>query len=351
MADEPAYSVSGAAVLGLLRVLRPEAAAPLLSECGLAGLALADPETRVPQAAYNQLWERVTAESGDPELGLHLAERLDLDAFHVVGHLASRSPTLGAALERIARYSRILHDAGRVEVEQVGDEAIIYPGCRGLRHAVPRGVAESSAASIVVLGRRLTRSTFAPRAVEFRHAEPRRTEEHRRILGVRPSFGHAENRLVVDRSVLALPIQAEGGGLLRYLDAYAEELLAKLPPDEEDFAAKVLRLILGSFGGAEVDAGTIAKRLGLHPRTLQRRLEALGTSFQSLYDEARRSLAERYLTEDGLAVQEIAFLLGYADPSNFHRAFRRWTGQTPAQFRGARRGGSASLGSSSDGSV
>ena len=330
---EPGYSVSGTAVLGLLGGMDVVAARALLEEVGLNSTPLSDPEVRVPQAAYNQLWEKVEARSGDPDLGLHVAEALDLDAFHVVGHLAARSPTFGAALERIAKYSRILHDAGRVEVETRDGLAWIYPGCRGLRHGVPRPVSESSAASVVLLGRQLTRSHFSPVEVHFRHAEPPSLREHQRIFGVRPSFDHLQNAVAFEPSVLALPIRTDGQGLLTYLDAYAAEVLAKLPPDEEDFGAQVLRLILGSFGSGEIEAAAIAKRLAMHPRTLQRRLEELGTSFQSLYDEARRSLAERYLSEDRLAIGEIAFLLGYSDPSNFHRAFRRWTGRTPAQFR------------------
>lgn len=331
--SEPGYSVSGAAVLGLLRGMEPSVARSLLEEVGLGATPLTDPEVRAPQAAYNQLWEKVEARSGDPDLGLHLAERLDLDAFHVVGHLAARSPTFGAALERIAKYSRILHDAGRVEVEARGGLTWVYPGCRGLPHGVPRPVAESSAASVVLLGRQLTQTHFSPVEVHFRHAEPPSLREHQRIFGVRPSFNHPENALAFEPAVLSLTIRTESRGLLTYLDAYAAEVLAKLPPDEEDFGAQVLRMILGTFGGGEIEATTIAKRLAMHPRTLQRRLEELGTSFQSLYDEARRSLAERYLAEDRLAIGEIAFLLGYSDPSNFHRAFRRWTGRTPAQFR------------------
>lgn len=328
---EPGYSVSGTAVLGLLR--GTDGAQTLLQEVGLGGAPLADPDTRVPQAAYNQLWEKLTQRSGDPDLGLHLAERLDLDSFHVVGHLAAGSPTFGEALRRIAKYSRILHDAGRVEVEEREGLAWVYPGCRGLRHGVPRPVAESSAASVVLLGRQLTRSHFSPVRVQFRHPEPASLREHHRIFGTRPTFGHPENAVVFEPSVLDLPIRTESKGLLPYLDAYAADVLTKLPPDEEDFGAQVLRLIVGALGAGEVEATTIAKRLAMHPRTLQRRLEELGTSFQSLYDEARRSLAERYLAEDHLAVGEIAFLLGYSDPSNFHRAFRRWTGCTPAQFR------------------
>lgn len=332
------YTVSAPTVASLLRDLPLEARTALLLEVGVSEATLASPDARVPQEAYNVLWDRVTLLSGDDDLGLHSAEHLDLDAFHVVGHLAARSETFGQALDRLSQYSRIIHDAGRVEYEVRGDEVAIFPGCRGLPHAVPRPVAELSAAAVMILGRQMTGEKIAPVSLDFRHARPQSTREHRRIFGIEPRFDCPENVISFEARVLELRLQKPPEGFVTYLEAYAKEALAKLPPDEEDFASTVQRMIIADLtreSAGDVSAERIAKRLAMHERTLQRRLESEGTAFQSLFDEARRGLAERYLREQRLAVSEIAFLLGYSDASNFHRAFRRWTGMTPATYRGS----------------
>lgn len=331
------YTVSADAAAALLRDLPPPVRAAFLAEVGVEETTLSSIDARVPQEAYNRLWELVAELAGDPELGLHVGENLDLDSFHVVGHLAARSDTFGQALERLTQYSRLMHDAGRIELEVHGDEVAIYPGCRGLPHAVPRHVAEMSAAAVLILGRELTGQKFDVIALELRHPRPDSIQEHFRIFGLEPTFDAPENMIRLEAKVLNYALRKPKEGFVAYLEAYAKEALAKLPAEEEDFPSKIQRMIVSDLTGGDVSPERIAKRLNMHERTLQRKLEAEGTAFQSLFDDARRGLAERHLREQRLSVQEIAFLLGYSDASNFHRAFRRWTGMTPARFReGAR---------------
>lgn len=120
----------------------------------------------------HRVWERVAQASGDADFGLHMAERMDLDAFHVLGHLAAHSATVGAAFARIVAYSRLLHDAGRIETEIVGDEVVVYPGCRRLSHDWPRQIAEYSAASVLTLTRAITGIECKASSVGFKHDKP-----------------------------------------------------------------------------------------------------------------------------------------------------------------------------------
>lgn len=122
--------------------------------------------------------------------------------------------------------------------------------------------------------------------------------------------------------------------MLTYLDAYARDVLARLPADD-DILDWVERVVAGAMGRGVPEMDHVASQLGMTARTLQRRLGERETTFQPLVDGVRRRYAERYLSDDRLAVAEIAFLVGFADPSNFHRAFRRWTGTTPTAFRAA----------------
>lgn len=338
MTTEPSFTVAGSAISGLVRYAGARGvrdAGAIAEDHGLSLSTLDRADARAPQQAYNALFEALAARAADPDFGLHFAEALDLDAFDVVGHLAAKSATLGEALDRVARYSRIVHDGGRFEIDSNGARALVFPGCRGLIHQVPRQVAEFSAASVITLARVATGAPIVPVAVELRHPRPSRITEHRRVLQVEPSFGAAENVIVLDRAALDLKIVSQERAVAAYLDAYARDALTRLPPEEEDLASKVQRLVVTELARGDTSATRIGKLLGMHPRTMQRRLAELDTSLAALVDEARASLARRYLADDRLAVGEIAFLLGFSDPSNFHRAFRRWTGVTPAAFREA----------------
>jgi AraC-like DNA-binding protein len=339
---EQSYTIDARSIVGLLDYARrlriPTAEA--LEAAGLTEASLAGPETRVSHASNNTLWARLAEASGDLDFGLHFAERMTIEAFGVVGHLLVHSRTFGEGLERVVACSRILHDAGRVELERRGDQVAIFPGCRGLPHDVPRQISEFSAAAVLVLGRRVTGVELQATAVSFRHPAPPRLTEHTRVLGVCPSFNALESEVRLPAAVLDLPIADARPAVLTYLDLYARDVIARLPP-QDDLVGRVEQAIAASMSAGVPGIDAIAAQLGLGSRTLQRRLAGTETSFQSLVDDVRRRYAERYLTDDRLTINEIAFLVGFSEPSNFHRAFRRWTGVTPAAFR-ARGAGEAS---------
>lgn len=301
---------------------------------GLSERELDAPDCRVDVPASDHLWREAAARSGDPDFGLHFAQRLDLDGFHVVGHIASNSRTLGEALERVVAYARLLHDAGRTELEKVGGVWRFFPGCRGLPEPPQRHVAEFSAASAVLIGRMITARPCAPVHVQFEHARPPSTDTHERLFGVTPSFGAVDTHLAFDAATVALPVSPRGpNGVGRYLESYGQQLLTALQPVPDDLEGQVVRALVTGLQTGAVGITPIARRIGMTARTLQRRLAASGTSFADLVQRARRAAAERYLSDGVLPMAEISFLLGFADQSNFHRAFRRWTGVTPGEYR------------------
>jgi AraC-like DNA-binding protein len=329
------YTVSAGGVNGVLAYFahRGLARARVLAGAGLVEADLIGDDARVAQATYHRVWIEGQRCIDDADLGLHFGEALELTTFDVVGHIALCSPTLGDAFERIASYARLLHDAGGVEVEVHGEDAVVYAGCRGLTHDVPRPIAEMSAVAILVLARQATRTPTAARDVAFRHPQPPSIREHRRIFGVAPRFGAVDTCLVIPRSALAQPVVGRDDHLARYLDRYAQDAARRLAAtdDPSDRTRRAIVTALASRSAVNITA--VARTLAVHPRTLQRQLEAAGTSFQGQLDAARRGLAERYLADHDVAIAEIAYVVGYDDVSNFHRAFRRWTGQTPAAYR------------------
>lgn len=332
------HTVAASSLLGLLGYARAMRipTETVLEGAGLTAKDLEGPEARIAEAATNQVWKALAEASGDPDFGLHFAERMTVDAFDVVGHLVTRSRTLGQGLERVVAYSRILHDSGRIDLERRGENAVVFPGCRGLTNEFPRQIAEFAAASVLVLGSQATREPLTARAVRFRHPAPAKLSEHLRIFGVVPEFDAPETEVELDGKALERIIPGSEAGLVTYLEAYARDVLARIP-EESDIVTQVERAVTRSMSEGLPDMDAVATQLALSTRTLQRRLAEAETTFQELVDSARRRYAERYLSDDRLAISEVAFLVGFSEPSNFHRAFRRWTGVTPAAFREARK--------------
>ena len=187
-------------------------------------------------------------------------------------------------------------------------------------------------ATVTTLCRNIASSDFNPTTVEFQHDAPADTFEHRRLFRCPIKFGAPLNRLHFASSNLTLPIAKADAGLCALLDRHAEELLAKYPP-RDSLVDQVRSIITTEFRGGDPSLEHVAAQLGLTPRTLQRKLQELGTSHNELLEQMRRQLAMRYLREREMAICEVAYLLGFSESSSFHRAFKRWTGLTPKEFR------------------
>ncbi|PTL85703.1 AraC family transcriptional regulator [Vitiosangium sp. GDMCC 1.1324] len=307
----------------------PEA---LLAHEGLRPEMLEGPDVRVPLEAEGRLWEEAARLTGDDCFGLHAAELLQPGAFDVLDYSVRSSPTLGEAVQRLSRYNRLLHDVAEIRLEVRGDEARV-------RHRFPtdprgavRQAAEFTVASWVIVGRQASGQALPLRSVGFQHPEPASTQEHRRLFGCPVRFGQDCNELVLERRMLDVPFQKADPGLCAVLDRHAEELLARLPR-AEPFDEALRRAICEELKGGTPNIRTVAARLRISTRTLQRRLGEEGSSFQELVDTLRRELALRHLADERTAIAEVAFLLGFSEPRAFHRAFKRWTGQTPGEYR------------------
>lgn len=330
-------SVSIRAVKPVLAYLAARRHDPLasLQAAGVDPARLSDPEARIPHRAAIAVWELAGRLSGDPDLGLHVAEALEPGAFGAIEYAVRTSQTLGAGLERLFRYHRVLHDAAEVGLTIDGERAVLshrlpLPG------GAPRPVSEFVLAGWLLSTRRATGVDWKPLQVRFPHAEPGDTAEHRRIFRAPLRFEHGRSELVLPRRLLDLPMLQADPALQSIVEREVCTIHRGLP-GAESATDSVRRLLGDQLCDGEPRLERLAYELHMSPRTLNRRLLAEGTSFRRVLTDVRCELAERYLQERRLAVGEIAFLLGFSEASAFHRAFRRWTGSTPAAYRSARR--------------
>jgi len=293
---------------------------------------LEDPDSRMPFAQLVALYEKAAELTGDENFGLHIGESVNLSAFDVVGYCALNSSTLGAAFARVARYHSIWTDGALFTLETANETSAIVYRYVDSSIAEHRQDSEMTLATVTKLCRQIATPDFTPTNVEFQHAAPVDVSEHQRLFACPIEFGTSANRLSFPSSFLSLPIAKADASLCALLDRHAEELLAKYPP-RDSLIDRVRTLIADEFRGGEPSLERIADHLGLTPRTLQRKLQELGTSYNDVLDQMRRQLAMRYLREPQMAICEVAYLLGFSESSSFHRAFKRWTGVTPKEFR------------------
>ena len=304
--------------------------APFLHTRGIDDKTLVDPDATVPMSACVGLLADGVRATGDDNLGLHVAEQAELGSFDVHFYAMVSSPTLGAAFERVCRYQRLIHETSQVRLETSGDRAVLshrLPG--GL--AAPRQTAELLLAAWVRAGRVATRTRWSPAEVRFAHRAPRDSREHERFFGAPLRFATGENALVLPAPLLDLRCRRTDPSLLSLLDRYAADRLAV--PGAATFADRARAALSDELQAGKVTARGLAARLRVSIRTLHRSLAAEGTSYRRLLDQLRLDIAERHLTDDRMSVAEVAFLAGFSELSAFHRAFKRWTGRTPATFR------------------
>lgn len=326
----PAWASASAVSFGL-DVLRTKGArvGSVMKRAGLDRAVLDDPDARLPHPVVRAFWREAIRETGDEAIGLHVAQRVRPAVFDALGYVFRFSRTLGDGLGRLARYHRFLDDMLMLAIETSRDHVRVR--LEGVDR-MTRPTAEFLLGSLVRAARAETgRAQLDPVVVEFAFAKPRDTADHRRFFRSPLRFGLRRNGLALTRDALELPLRKAEPELREVLERRVRDVIARLPP--VDSVARRARFRLGQqLEGGRPTAASVGRQLGLSERSLHRRLRGEGTTLRRLLLSLRHELAERYLRE-GVSINETAFLLGYSEASAFHRAFRRWTGLTPAAYR------------------
>jgi AraC-like DNA-binding protein len=325
--------ISLAAATGLGEAIEAARADPgqVVRSVGLDRTALEDPHGFVPSADFARVLEAAAHETGDECFGLHFGERFHPKDLGPLVYVVVNSPSFAAGFENVARYLRVHNEAAEVGF-------VAGPPRWYMRHALNLSAVshrqhdEYSLAVAVGTIRLMAGSDWAPIEVRFQHRAPARTAEHVRVFGAPVSFGHAANAIVVERDLAERQVPAADARLYPILKDLLERILDEMPP-VDGLLTSARRAIAESMRHGDPTVAQVARRLDLGPRTLQRHLEQHGTTFMRLVDDTRRQFSLRYLRDPKHTLTDIAYLLGYSEVSAFNRAFRRWTGSTPTDFR------------------
>jgi AraC-like DNA-binding protein len=306
----------------------------IVAMAGLDEEDLADPDGRIPLSKLVATWQAIVSLTGDDSLGLHVGASTTVRQLGLMGYAMTHSDTLREACRRGARYSEIMQEAVMTTWEEDGEVGWLrvnpVPALDTLRHPV-----DARLAIMLGVSREMTGAEISPVEVCFPYSQRSDTSEHQGFFRAPLRFGRPYSQLTFRRRDLQRPLLAADEFLAGHMAQLAEEVLASLAR-EGSLVEQVRRAIWTDLSGGNVSLKTAAARLGLGVRSLQRRLTDEGTSFMGILDDFRHEMAVQLLQDSQVAVYEVAFFLGYSDPSTFFRAFRRWEGKSPHEYRRSR---------------
>ncbi len=305
---------------------------PLLASLGV------DPDAEVgtgkpPEAIAMALLRHGMREHGEG-FAVDAGGALSLSELGVYGYACITAPDIRTAIDRALRYRRLVFGNDDYSwVPEAGGMALVRRPPPGDPDALEvRGLVELGFSQHVSALRELLDGQLPPLTLELAHDPPGDRSSHRRVFGREPIFGAHRHALHLPEALLDWSTRHGHPGLASYFEERAEAALAKAPRKAPYTRRVESMLARGMTDGAPTMA-EVARRLGLSARTLARRLASEGTRYQDLLDGVRRELALDHLAHTELGLAEIAYLLGFSEPSAFSRAVKRWTGRTPAAVR------------------
>ena len=292
-----------------------------------------DPDERVPISAAHELLKVAVEMTGEPDLGLLAAREIHRGDYGAVEYAARSAANWGEVCGVMGRYMRLINDALQYSIYTDASRAFIQ-----LQSSVelPRAAADFQSGAFMVGASQLWPSGANPTfEAWFTHERPAHIQAYTQTFpGGVLRFDAPFNGFVFDKNYLDTPVESADPQLHAVIRRHADALLAGLP-DVPNVTARVRELLAKELLGGNPSADHIARQIPMGVRTLGRRLEQEGTSFKELLDDLRRRLALGYVAGSELALSEIALLLGFSQVAAFHRAFKRWTSQTPLEYRRA----------------
>ncbi|MEW6472167.1 MAG: AraC family transcriptional regulator [Actinomycetota bacterium] len=306
----------------------------LLRAAGISPEAVGDPDAFIALRAGVEAVEAAAAVTGSLDFGRRLAERQGIEILGPVGVAARTAPTVGRALESIALYLSVYSPAMKVGIDPIPGVPLARFTYTMLLARPPdhRQVMELALGVTLRVFRLLLTEAWAPGTVHFPHASiaPRRNYEA--YFGCRVRFEEPFAGFTVRAADLVRPLAADS----EVHDVVSRYLRSVVPPDTDDVSEPVRQMIRRMLPTGGLALEPIAARLGMHPRTLQRRLASEGTSFELLTDAVRQQIVDHYLRHTKLPLTQLAAVAGYSEQSALSRSCRRWFGTTPSAYRGAR---------------
>ena len=291
---------------------------------------------RVPLDVLKEAWLSAEKVTDNPLIGLYVGEKIHPHDYGLLGQIMMNCKNIAEALERILSVEFIINNLFVSKVIEEDGYAVnrIYSQqyeAESIRHIIEQDISALINIGIFVMNKDFTDAN-RPIAIHFRHKPAGDIKEYERILKTKVLFEQEYNQAIFPPQVLESPIYNPNPRIAKLLDDELQQLLLEVE-NKDTLTLRLWRLLRSDNSAAKLDIESIAKHFNITPRTLQRRLQQEGTSFQDELKDYRTQQAKQLLSSNSLTICEIAFQMGFNDNSAFHKAFKRWTGQTPKEFQ------------------
>lgn len=291
---------------------------------------------RVPLDVLKKAWLSAEKMTDNPLIGLYVGEKIHPHDYGLLGQIMMNCKNITEALERILSVEFIINNLFVSQVIEEDGYAInrIYSeqyDAESIRHIIEQDISALINIGIFVMNKDFTDSN-RPVEIHFRHKPAGNIKEYERILKTKVLFEQEYNQAIFEPQVLQSPIYNPNPKIAKLLEGELQQLLLKVK-NKDTLTLRLWRLLRSGDSAGKLDIESIAKHFNITPRTLQRRLQQEGTSFKDELKDYRTQQAKQLLNSNSLTICEIAFQMGFNDNSAFHKAFKRWTGQTPKEFQ------------------
>lgn len=305
--------------------------APLLVKAGISPQDVGDPTKRIQTIRMQKLWRLALDETGNPALGLLVAGQFQPAVLHGLGFACLASDTLHDVLCRLVRYSRILIDMPEFQLQETETTTDLLVQTPNLGTDFVHAAMDMGMALFLRICQITEGTDILPVHTFLQRPTPVDKTAYEIIFGPHLDFEADTNRLCFDKAVAHAPLATAHPELARLNDQTVIDYLARY--DRNNITMQVRSKIIEQLPDGRPSQEDIAFRLHTSLRSLQRKLREEDTSFKQLLSNTQQELALFYIRDTNRSIGEITYLLGFSEPSNFTRAFKRWTGLSPVAYR------------------
>jgi len=291
---------------------------------------------RVPLDTLNNAWHSAQSITQDPIIGLHVGEKIHPHDYGLLGQIMMNCNTVGEAVENILNVEFIINNLFISKVIFESGLAVNRIYCQQYEAESIRHIIEQDISALINIGIFVMNKDYgehnSPIEIHFRHKPAADIAEYERILKTKVLFEQEYNQAVFPLGILESPIYNPNPRIAALLNEELQQLLNEVE-NKDAITLRLWRYFQSQENTALVDIEKIAQEFNITPRTLQRRLQQEGTSFQDELKYFRTQQAKQLLISKTLSISEVAFEMGFNDNSAFHKAFKRWTNLTPKEFQ------------------
>lgn len=308
---------------------------PLFSRAGIPVVSEGSPQQRYPLSKIRNLWEISKQASGDETIGLKTGAYAKPVDFYAFGYSWMASSTLLGAMQRLVRYQKLMSTASFViKLTEVDDCFALSAEFPDESKSPPKEGIDCGMTALLTLCDTIAEKEIRPKHIKLVCAETVHPQAYRQALRAPIEFNAPVGTFYFSRELLLEPLRHGTPDIAKATDKIAEQYVDSLDPHK--VASQVRELLISLLPSGNADQELVSKRLNRSASTLQRQLQDEGLTYREVLESTRRTLAEEYLTDGKHSLAQIAYMLGFSDQSNFSRAFKRWTSESPKQYQDTR---------------